>query len=162
MNFKFPSPKVTTYAINETIKIGNYEIKLKNYRWGDGEIIHDVYPGYVLIEENGEEYPVEKERVGLAELSIKKIKEDDTQLDFTSVAFESGAWGNQFDLELFLHLNPCMQTPFLELKEGENQNVILPITMLDDNFSEQEWSKIDDRDFYIVLLYYPNKIQIKC
>lgn len=162
VNRKYPSPEIQTYGRGEVISIGSYEISLTDWKWGDGEIIHEVYPEYVLIEIDGEEYPTDKERVGLAELTIQKVEEDDIVLDLTSVYFESDAWGNQFDLDLFLHLNPELNGPWLKLEEGQKAKVTLPITMQDYHFSSKSWKNIDDRLFYIVFQYYPEKIQLLC
>ena len=160
INMQYPSPNVYTYKKGETVHMGNYEISLTGWKWGNGEIIHEVYPGYVLIEKDGEEYPVEQQRVGLAELTLKKIKEDERGFDVTSVWFESGGWGNQFDLELFEHLNPELN--FREMQKGDTVKVTFPITMVDIQFSSKSWKNIDGRDFYIVLQYYPEKIQLLC
>ena len=36
LNHCYPSPKVITYTENDTIKLGNYEIKQTGWEWGDG------------------------------------------------------------------------------------------------------------------------------
>ena len=144
------------------IVIGNYEISLEDWRWGDGEIIHEVYPGYHLIEIDGEEYSTKQERVGLAEVTIHKLKNDSTSLDLSQVTFESGAWGNQYDFDLFMYLNPNLDSLNLKLSEDETVTVTFPITMLDMQFSEKSWENIDDRQFYIVVQYYPEKRQLIC
>lgn len=162
VNLQYPSPKVYTYGKGEVIHMGNYEIALTGWEWGNGEIIHEVYPGYVLIEKDGEEYPIDKERIGLAELTIKKVKDDNTILDLTSIWFESGAWGNQFDMDLFMHLNPKLDGLWLEMQQGDIAKVTFPITMLDIQFSEKSWKNIDNREFYIVFQFYPEKIQLLC
>ena len=96
LNKKYPDPAVETYSKNSIIQLGNYEISLTDWQWSDGEIVHEIYPGYKLIEMDGEEYPTEKERVGLAEITVTKTKDDNTKLDLTEITFESGAWGNYY------------------------------------------------------------------
>ena len=162
VNLQYPSPKVRTYSKGEVMYFGNYEISLTGWRWGDGEIIHEIYPGYILIEKDGEEYPTNQQRVGLAEVTIKKVEDDNTFLDFTSMWFESGAWGNQFDMELFMHINPQLDGLGLKMKKGETATVTFPITMLDIQFSSGSWKNIDDREFYVVLQFYPEKIRLLC
>lgn len=162
MNIKYPSPQTKTFSKDEVVTIGNYEISLINWQWSDGEIIHQVYPGYKLIEMDGEEYPVKQERVGLAEITIKKTDSDDTHLDLTEITFESGAWGNQFDMELIMALNPDLDSLTLSLNKGEVKKIVFPITMLDIQFPNKRWKNIDERNFYIVFQYYPVKYQFIC
>ena len=162
LNKKYPEPAVETYSKNSIIQLGNYEISLTDWQWSDGEIVHEIYPGYKLIEMDGEEYPTEKERVGLAEITVTKTKDDNTKLDLTEITFESGAWGNQFDLELFMKLNPDLEGLVLEMEAGETQKIVFPMTMLDIQFSKNSWSHIDEKQFYVVVQYYPVKYQLLC
>lgn len=162
MSSKYPSPQIETFQKNDVIQIGNYEITLTDCKWGDGEVVHQICPGYMFMEIDGEEYPTEQERVGLAKIVVRKTGEDNTILDLSEITFESGAWGNQFDLELFSALNPSLEGLVLELEKGEEIEVVFPITMLDMQFSERAWKNIDERNFYIVLQYYPVKYQIQC
>ena len=162
VNAQYPSPNVQTYRKGEFINIGNYKIALTDWKWGDGEIIHEVYPGYTLVEMDGQEYATENERVGLAEVTIDKIQDDNTSLDLSGITFESGAWGNQFDYDLFMHLNPDLESLVLKMEKGEKTTIIFPITMLDIQFSEKSWKNIDERPFYIVIQYYPEKRQLLC
>ena len=162
MNSRYPSPKVETFQKDEVIHIGNYEISLTDCKWSDGEVIHQICPGYKLVEIDGEEYPVEQERVGLAEVLVRKTGEDNTILDLSEITFESGAWGNQFDLELFSALNPSVEGLILDLENEEEIKIVFPITMLDIQFSESAWKNVDERNFYIVLQYYPVIYQLQC
>lgn len=162
LNLQYPNPAIITTQNGNVLTIGNYDISLTGWTWGDGEIIHKVYPGYHLIEIDGEESPTKQERVGLAEVTIHKVKNDSTTLDLSGVTFESEAWGNQFDFDLFMHLNPNLDNLILELSEDETVTVTFPITMLDIQFSEKSWKNIDNRQFYIVVQYYPEKRQLIC
>ena len=162
LNMEYPNPAILTTKSGNVTSLGNYEIALTDWRWGDGEIIHEVYPGYHLIEIDGEGYPIKQERVGLAEVTIHKVKNDSTSLDLSSITFESGAWGNQFDFDLFMYLNPNLDNLILELSEDETITVTFPITMLDIQFSKKSWENIDSRHFFIVIQYYPEKRQLAC
>lgn len=162
LNRKYPSPAVKTYSPNSIIELGNYEISLTDWQWSDGKIVHEIYPGYKLIEMDGKEYPTEKERVGLVEITVTKTKADNTKLDLTEITFESGAWGNQFDLELFVKLNPDLDGLVLDMEAGETKKIVFPMTMLDVQFSEKSWRHIDERQFYVVVQYYPVKYQLLC
>lgn len=43
LNHCYPSPKVITYTENDTIKLGNYEIKQTGWEWGDGSLLKVMY-----------------------------------------------------------------------------------------------------------------------
>ena len=47
LNHCYPSPKVITYTENDTIKLGNYEIKQTGWEWGDGSLLKEKCPDYV-------------------------------------------------------------------------------------------------------------------
>lgn len=160
LNQKYPNPQVTVIPQGETARIGNYEFVLKDVAWHTGEITEEIIPGYTIVSQNGERYPAEKEKIILATLRIKKIKEDDTALDLTSIAFEIGAWHNQHDFFLFEALNGkgMMQ---LKLKEQEEKEVIFPVYMLDRNFKKKAWEQIEQRNVDVVLNYYPEKIVLR-
>ena len=163
INTRYPSPEVYSGRLQDSFQAGNYTITFSDWQWGDGTLLQELCPGFCFVrDENGNPYPYERERVGLATLSIRKNTEDDSILDLTDIAFESGAWGNQFDMELMYLLNPQLERLGLQMKAGECREIIFPITMLDQQFPEREWARIDERQFYIVLQYYPEKLQFVC
>ena len=43
LNHCYPSPKVITYTENDTIKLGNYEIKQTGWEWGDGSLLKEKW-----------------------------------------------------------------------------------------------------------------------
>ena len=162
VNAQYPSPKVETYAKGETLELGNYRFTLKKWEWHNGEIYQELMPGYVWLTENGKSYPSEKERVGIATVTIEKWKDDDTFLDLTNITFESKAWGNQWDHGFFMGINQELEGLRLEMKAGESRDILFPIAAGEIQFPQKEWDRIDQRDFYIVIDYYPVKYQLLC
>lgn len=163
INIRYPGPEVWTGGLQDSVREGNYTFAFTGWQWGDGSLLHELCPGFVLLmDEDGKEYPARQERVGLITLTITKHEDDDSILDLTAIAFESGAWGNQFDMELMYLLNPELKGLRLQMEKGECREIVFPMTMLDQQFREEAWSHIDDRSFYIVLDYYPQKLQFCC
>lgn len=163
INARYPSPEVWTGELHDSVQAGNYTITFSGWQWGDGTLLQELCLDFRLIlDEDGNEYPAERERVGLVTLSVTKNAQDDTFLDLTSIAFESGAWGNQFDMELMYLLNPQLERLRLQMEEGESREIIFPMTMLDTQFAEKDWERIDEKPFYVVLEYYPEKVQFRC
>ncbi|MFQ7714822.1 MAG: hypothetical protein ACLRI8_11865 [Agathobacter rectalis] len=60
-------------------------------------------PDYVYHQMDDGSETFDSVRVGLITLSVTKVKDDTTSLDLTSLAFEMGTNGNQYDMELFLN-----------------------------------------------------------
>ena len=70
LNHCYPSPKVITYTENDTIKLGNYEIKQTGWEWGDGSLLKEKCSDYVYDQmDDGSEYPLDSVRVGFITLS---------------------------------------------------------------------------------------------
>ena len=163
LNARYPGPEEQTYGLGESVRLGSYTVTFSGWSWSDGEILHELCPGFRLLpDENGQEYPISRERIGLAALTIEKTGTDDGTLDLTSMAFESGAWGNQFDMELMYLLNPQLGTLRLQMEEGESMEILLPMTMTDQQVIREQWKRIDDRTFYVVLDHYPQKTRFSC
>ena len=167
INARYPGPIEQTCGLGDSVQVGDYTVTFQDWRWSDGEILHALCPGFcLLLDEEGEEYPVSRERIGLITLTITKAGTDQTGADqamtddaaqmpdLTGMAFESGAWGNQFDMELMYLLNPRLESLRPRLEEGEGVEIILPMTMTDQQFTREQWERIDRRAFYLVLDYY--------
>lgn len=157
LNLQYQNPKEYIKKMNEEVELGNYLFELKDWKWGDGNIINDVLPDYALLTyPDGKIYPKEKEKIALATVRVCKKKKDDTYLDLTNIAFEMGAWHNQWDNELFEALNG-KNSLILKLEPGEEKEIIFPIVMFDFQFSETQWKSIEDKGVKIVLSCYPQK-----
>lgn len=110
----------------------------------------------------GSEYPLDSVRVGFITLSVTKVKDDTTSLDLTSLAFEMGTNGNQYDMELFFKLNPTLEALEIKLNAGEETSFVIPYAMNEDLVSKKDWSRVDKMKLYMVLQYYPQKIRLCC
>lgn len=145
INSCYPSPQTQTYGLHESFRIGGYTILFSDWKWADGD-----------------ENPVSGERTVIAELTFSKRTADESAVDLTCISFESGAWGSQFDAELMFELNPDLESLLLEMDGGESRKILFPVTMIDQQFTAQLWNRVDERIFYIVLQYYPEKLRFEC
>lgn len=151
LNHCYPSPKVITYTDNDTIKLGNYEIKQTGWEWGDGSLLKEKCPDYVYHQmDDGSEYPFDSVRVGFITLSVTKVKDDTTSLDLTSLAFEMGTNGNQYDMELFFKLNPTLEALEIKLNAGEDVSFVIPYIMDEQQVSKKDWNRVDKMKLYIL------------
>lgn len=141
LNARYPSPRVQSYGLHESIQAGGYTITFSDWQWENGSV---------------------QKRTGIAELTVTKTTAEESTLDLTNISFESGAWGSQFDAQLMFGLNPDLESLLLQLSEGESKVIRFPITMIDQQFTSERWSRINERVFCIVLQYYPEKLQFVC
>jgi hypothetical protein len=111
-----------------------------------------MYSDYV----NNIAYPVEKEKIALATIKIRKNTDEDVYLDLTNVAFAMGAWGNQWNYKLFAALNG-EEKSVLDMSKDETTEIIFPIAMFDMQFTKEDWKKIEESELDIILGYYPEK-----
>ena len=137
LNHCYPSPKVITYTDNDTIKLGNYEIKQTGWEWGDGSLLKEKCPDYAYDQtDDGSEYPFDSVRVGTN--------------------------GDQYDMELFFKLNPTLEALEIKLSAGEDVSFVIPYIMDEQQVSKKDWSRVDKMKLYMVLQYYPQKIRLCC
>ena len=141
LNARYPSPQFQSYGLHESIQAGGYTITFSDWQWENGSV---------------------QKRTGIAELTVTKTTAEKSTLDLTNISFESGAWGSQFDAQLMFDLNPDFESLLLEMNEGESKSIRFPITVIDQQFTMEQWSRINEKVFYIVLQYYPEKIQFEC
>lgn len=161
LNGKYPDPQIVTYQYGETVLVDGYEISFTGWQWGDSKIISAILPDFDIdyTDESGDVY---ESRVGLIDLTITKVSDDGGYIDLASIGFSSGAWGNQFDMELFYLLNPTLNDMLLDLEVGTIQQITLPLTLNETHISQEQWENIDDREFYINFQYFPEHIRFLC
>lgn len=104
----------------------------------------------------------EDARVGLINFTITKNSDSEDRFDLANIGFSSGAWGNQFDMELFYMLNADLDSMVLDFPVGEQQQIVFPLTLLESQFTAAQWVEVDSREFYINLQYYPEHIRFLC
>ena len=158
---KYPDPQIVTYQYGETVLVDGYEVSFTGWQWGDSKVISTILPDFDIdyTDENGEVY---ESRVGLIDLTVTKVSDNGDNIDLANIGFSSGAWGNQFDMDLFYRLNPTLNDMVLDLEVGNTQQVTLPLTLNETHFPQEQWENIDDREFYINFQYYPEHIRFLC
>ena len=161
LHSKYPDPSIQTYHYGETLQIGNYQITFQGWQWGNDSLIKTRFPDFSLVP-SGADGTSEDVRIGLISIFVEKVCEGDDTLDLANVGFSSGAWGNQFDAELFFLLNSELGNMKLDLTVGETQQVTFPLTVRESQFTAKQWADIDNRKFYVNFQYYPEHIRFLC
>lgn len=157
LNSKYPNPSEISAGFQEPLDLGGYTFELTSWEWGTGEAIKSLLPDYTLImDEQGKEYPADKEKVAFATVRITKNDEQDNKLDLTNIAIESGAWHDQWDYVVFEALNGNSSL-VLSMDKGESYEIIFPIVLYEFQFHSYQWKNVENREFRIVLNNYPEK-----
>lgn len=158
INAKYPDPEVLCFQIGETVDMEGYEFTLTSLKLEGEERARELVPGYVdAIDAEGNP---EELKLLLVAIHIKKTTDEDSVLDLTRVCAESKAWGNGSDFELYLALNQGVGLSNVQLLEGEEIDVVFPFTMVRSQFREKEWEQVEERKFYAVLNWYPQKVML--
>lgn len=157
---KYPDPPIITCHYGKSVIVDGYKISFTGWQWGDSKLISTVLPDFDIdyTDESGKVY---ESRVGLIDLTIEKVSDTGDYIDLANIGFSSGAWGNQFDMDLFYRLNPTLNDMVLDLEIGNTQQVTLPLILNESYFPQEQWDNIDDRTFYIDLQYYPDHIRFE-
>lgn len=155
---QYPNPQITTYLYGEAAQIGSYAVVIGDWQWDDGSGIAERFPEYnfylPLIDERLAEL-----RVGLITFHVTKNQEGDDRFAFPNVAFSSGAWSNQAEMELFFLLNSHLKSMTLDLAVGETEKVILPLVVMEHQFTQKQWQEVENREYYIDLQFYPEHVR---
>ena len=115
LNHCYPSPKVITYTDNDTIKLGNYEIKQTGWEWGDGSL-----DGYFQLLRDETDKSAQEHYIDIIQERITSLKDMLEELFmFTKLKNDS------FKLELS---NCCVsrllkQTVFSYYEEWKKQGI---------------------------------------
>ncbi len=154
INRMYPNPQLSKAKIGETVELDGYEFTFTDFQLLDGEKIKEIAGN----QEEILEIPNDQYRVMLASVHIKRIAEGEGNIDMTAVAGECGAWKNGIDSELYHTLNPEKSIIQLGFIENQEENIIIPISMNENQFKKGDWEQIDKKTFSIVLGVYPQKV----
>ena len=155
---EYPNPQITTYLYGEPAQIGSYAVAIGDWQWDDGSSIAERFPEYdfYLTEIDGRTAEL---RVALITFHVTKNQEGEDTFAFPNVTFSSGAWGNQAEMELFFLLNSHLKSMTLDLAVGETESVILPLVMMENQFTQEQWQTVESREYYIDLQFYPEHVR---
>lgn len=160
LNIQYPQSKETVVTTGEVLKLDSYDVKMISWEWNDSSILKKIAPDYsIMTDEDGNDYPEEKEKVAFAKLQITKTTDKDEGFDITTISLESGGWNNQWDAILYEELNG-EESLYLDMKKGECKEITIPVVLFDFQFHYKDWQEVNQRKFYIVFSNYPVKRMI--
>ena len=96
----------------------------------------------------------------LTTIQIKNLSTKQVKLEVYPFVLESSGFSNGINLDLYNVLNGDNATVSPVLKPGEVQTLELPFTMIESQFTKQDWLNLTNRNFELVLSLYPIKKSI--
>lgn len=152
MNSMYPEPNVKTYSEGETLKTQGFELTLESWKFYNQTDLEQILTNNQI----DDIAPKAQKKMFCTQLSVKNVENEINIIDITDFSFESLAWHNQWDMELFYILNGTPDM-FFELEPGETCDITLPIILYDFQFKSHSWKNIGQRPFSLVISYYPIK-----
>lgn len=160
LNNYYPDFKIVEHSIGERITGGDISITVLSYKLLNGKQTKDIAPDYIIEAYNNDGTIPQDEQIRNLLIYLKVENNSDSQKTVSFVDFtpESYAWKNGLSLELYTLLNPDAGSPLtFYIEPKSNAEVILPYTMIYSQFEDDDWERIEQREFDLVLSQYPTK-----
>ena len=90
-------------------------------------------------------------------IGIRNTMEREVSLDMLDLGAESAGWSNIPDIDYYQAFGDREKTLWMDLKPGEEVTYELPYLLLKANFTESEWKKAEQKEYYITWKLYPEK-----
>lgn len=140
-NIKFPKANIRECNINETIENEGLSFTAIDFIATEGE----------------EDSTLGRSKSYKVELKIKNTSSDVRKIDLIKFRLTRLDYSNGPRLEVFLDINDDVDT---RLEPNEEVTLYLPFTVHECSFTKQQWEKIDESNWKLLLNLYPDKVRI--
>ncbi len=152
INNKYPEAPLEKFTLNETFDYEGVQLSVE-----ESKLVNDDELKTISISEKDPFIDEEKKAI-FVKVNFKNNSDETKTIKAHSFEVESLSWHNGLSLELFKEVNKENDaSPVVELKPGEEKELILPYTMIERHFDKKTWSALKDRTFYLTLELYPVK-----
>ncbi len=152
INNKYPEAPLEKFTLNETFDYEGVQLSVEESRLVNDDELKIVYAS---IEDP---FPDEEKKAIFVKVNFKNNSEETKTIEAYEFDAESVSWHNGLNLELFEEVNKEDDaSPVVELKPGEEKELILPYSMIERHFDEETWKALKNRKFYLTLEMYPVK-----
>ncbi|WP_071396577.1 hypothetical protein [Bacillus tuaregi] len=155
LNNKFPPPTIEAYQINEPVRYGSFEITMLEHKMMDKTELQNFSAVYGKLFTN----EIKDIKSIVTTINIKNTSNKKMILEVYPFILESKGFSNGVNLDLFMALN-TNKTMTPELNAGEEIKLQLPFTLIEKQFTKQDWANVTRREFELVLSLYPEKKSI--
>ena len=159
VNTKYPNPEIIIYQEEEPIRGGDVTITVMESSLAPAKEVTRDFEGYVNVVSEVRQLSKDQEKILLVELRAENTSLENQTVNLTQFVAQSGVWSNGWDLELYFLLNNTGRIE-VELEPLSNKTVYLGYCLYDFQFSGKEWTRVENRDFNLVMTVYPYKNQV--
>lgn len=158
LNKEYPNPRIITYKTGEYIKGGDISIMVTDSKFTAMDEIKEMTPGIEnpVTDEKGNLLTDEQKKVLLVNLNVHNLSDEIQTTSLLQFMAQSDAWSNGADLGTYYALNNTQGTS-IQLQPGEQRCVQMPFYLYEIQFDTNEFQKVENRKFNLVLSVYPIK-----
>ncbi len=155
LNQKYPQPNCETYSVSQPVSLGNFEVSVSDSYFLDSETAKEV-----LLAEFGAGYDA---RCIVLDFSVTNTSDSPQSIELGVFQLQSGTWNNGVNFIAYRDINSDVNDGSLNLQiePGETYQVKLPFSMIDDSFFPDDWNRVEERQYELVLSLYPVKRVIR-
>lgn len=166
LNSYWPNPSIYSITMGNIVEVDQVEYSVQEVKIGSTEDILRLFNPSLSesdIESVSKELqPLPEDRQGHALLAVKLTITNNSDKELlTSNCFFlpicQGTWSNGASAYVFPYINDSFKS---SLAPGETNTYIVPYNLYEEMFSPDGWGKISSEDFYLLLQYYPQKIEL--
>lgn len=160
LNQQYPDPHIITHSLGEEIQGNVTSIAILKSELLDGDEIKTLDPNYECFtkDEKGNILSPQDERFLLVHMKLINYTDDERSMDIRHIVAESDTWANGIAQDIFIDLNSGKGKPTeIRLAPKQEMEIIVPFYLCSVQFKPDDWQKIDNRQFDLVLTLYPEK-----
>ena len=149
INVQYPVQEALIYTQGEKVCIENLYISVTSHQWMQEK---------ELMNYNIEEIAsLGKRKVLLLNLHMENSTVQTRQMHLYTYLLEYDYYSNAINLELFMELNP-RESLTVTLEPGEQKNLKVPFLLYEKQFTERQWSQIEEKTGGLIVSLNPQKI----
>lgn len=166
LNSRWPNPSVYTIPMGDVVEVDQVEYSVQEVRIGSVEEIlkfcNPSLPESDITAVSKELQPLPEDSQGHALLAVKLMVTNNTDKELlTSECFFlpicQGSWSNGASAYVFPYTNDTYQS---SVAPGETKTYIVPYNLYEEMFSPEGWKHVSDKEFDLLLQYYPQRIEL--
>lgn len=153
VNNKYPEAPLEKFTLNENFDYEGVQLSVEESKLINADELKTINTSTEEVS-----FASEEKKAIFVKVKFKNNSDETKTIEAYTFEAESLSWHNGLSLELFKEVNKeDNASPVVELKPGEEKELILPYSMIERHFDEKTWKALKNRKFYLTLEMYPIK-----